>query len=100
MPRRALRALSAAGLVVAAAATAFAIGAASDRSIFVDRAAKPAAGDPDAIAGARQGLGEGPVGGWEAYKAASRTYPADVISPAVVETARTTFDKIGKAGSS
>jgi hypothetical protein len=45
-------------------------------------------------------VGEGPIGGWEAYKSAERTYPASVVGPAVVENARATFDKIGQAGSS
>ena len=59
-------------------------------------------GDPDArgAASAQASPGEGPVGGWEAYKAALRTYPAEAIPPAVVANARATFEKIAKAGTS
>ena len=40
--------------------------------------------------------GEGPVGGYEAYVSASRTYPANVISPAIVKRAQTTFNRLAK----
>ena len=40
--------------------------------------------------------GEGPVGGYEAYVSASRTYPANVISPAIARRAQTTFSRIVK----
>jgi hypothetical protein len=36
--------------------------------------------------------GDRPPGGLEAYKSASRTYPADVIPPDVVANARATFE--------
>ena len=37
---------------------------------------------------------KGPVGGYEAYKSAARTYPANVIPPSMVQNAKKTFDKI------
>jgi len=40
--------------------------------------------------------GEGPAGGYEAYVSASRTYPANVISPAIVKRAQTTFSRLAK----
>jgi hypothetical protein len=64
---------------------------------------KAGPGDPDALAaltGARESPGEGPIGGWEAYLAAARTYPADAIPAAVTARARATFEKIARAGSS
>jgi len=61
-----------------------------------DREAKgKIAGDPDAVLRrARTTPGEGPVGGYEAYKSAARTYPANVIPPSMVQNAKKTFDKI------
>jgi len=38
--------------------------------------------------------GDRPPGGLEAYKSASRTYPADLIPPAMVANARATFEQI------
>src|SRR5439155_23086330 len=75
-------------LVTAAAAMAFVAGGnrlftvGNQSSPFSeDRAAKgKIAGDPDAVStSARTTPGEGPVGRYEAYKSAARTYPADVI---------------------
>jgi hypothetical protein len=40
--------------------------------------------------------GEGPVGGFEAYRSAARTYPANTIPPAVVARAKATFVRIAK----
>jgi hypothetical protein len=40
--------------------------------------------------------GEGPVGGYEAYRSAARTYPANTIPPAVVARAKATFARIAK----
>jgi hypothetical protein len=56
---------------------------------------KFAGGDPDAARTTSRATtpGEGPIGGWEAYLAAARTYPADVIPPAVVKNARATFER-------
>ena len=52
-------------------------------------------GDPDAVStSARTTPGEGPVGRYEAYKSAARTYPANVIPPSMVQNAKKTFDKI------
>jgi hypothetical protein len=57
------------------------------------------AGDPDAVLrSARTRPSEGPVGGYEAYKSAARTYPANVIPPKMVQNAKNTFDKIAKQG--
>jgi hypothetical protein len=41
-------------------------------------------------------VGEGRVGGYEAYRAATRTYPANVIAPAIVARAKATFGRIAK----
>jgi hypothetical protein len=40
--------------------------------------------------------GEGPVGGYEAYVSASRTYPANTISPSIVAREKATFGRIAK----
>jgi hypothetical protein len=40
--------------------------------------------------------GEGPLGGYEAYRSAARTYPANVIPPAIVARAKATFTRIAK----
>src|SRR5207253_10503704 len=42
--------------------------------------------------------GEGPIGGFDAYLSAERTYPAEEIPPSVVQNARATFEKIAKSG--
>jgi len=55
---------------------------------------KFAGGDPDAAASSATTPGEGPIGGWEAYRSAARTYPADVIPPGVVGNAKATFERI------
>ncbi len=55
---------------------------------------KLAGGDPDA---AQASPGEGPIGGWDAYLAAARAYPADELPPALPEEAKATFEKIAKA---
>src|SRR5438552_4255073 len=94
-------------LVTAAAAMAFVAG--GGRLVTVgkpssqfsqDRAAKgKIAGDPDAMLGsARTRPSEGPVGGYEAYKSATRTYPANVIPPSMVQNAKNTFLNIAKQG--
>ena len=44
-----------------------------------------------------EAAGEGPLGGFEAYMSAARTYPANVIPPAVVARAEATFEGIAKA---
>ena len=102
-----VRVVSAGTLISAAAAMAFIAG--SDRLVTVggpssqfsqDRAAKgKIAGEPDAVLrSARTIPAEGPVGGYEVYKSAARTYPANVIPPSMVQNARKTFDKIAKQG--
>src|SRR5436309_501326 len=53
------------------------------------------AGERDAEStSARTTPGEGPIGGYEAYKSATRTYPANVIPPSMVQNAKKTFNKI------
>jgi hypothetical protein len=100
-----LRIATAVTLMSAAAATAFVAG--GDRLFTVssppsqlsqDREVKgKIPGDPDAVfRSARTTPGEGPVGGYEAYKSAARTYPANVIPPSMVQNAKKTFDKIAK----
>jgi hypothetical protein len=57
------------------------------------------AGDRDGLStSARTTPGEDPVGRYEAYKSAARTYPANVIPPKMVQNARKTFEKIAKQG--
>ena len=82
-------------LLVLALAILFALtGSSGDRE-----AHSKFATDPDAVrASGRDSPGESPIGGYEAYLSAERTYPADVIPPAVVENARATFDKIASQG--
>src|SRR5437016_2914542 len=98
-----LRITTAVTLMSAAAAMAFVAG--SDRLLTVsspstdlsqDREAKgKIAGDPDVVLRrARTTPGEGPIGGYEAYKSAARTYPANVIPPSMVQNAKKTFNKI------
>src|SRR5438132_2192495 len=102
-----LRTATAVTLISAAAAMAFVAG--GDRLVTVGRPSsqlsqdRPAtakiAGDPEAAStSARTTPGEGPVGGYEAYKSAARTYPADVIPPSMVQNAKNTFLKIAKQG--
>src|SRR5262245_4320058 len=100
----AVRFASAGALLCAAAAMAFV--ASGDRLVTLgspsrqlshDRAVKgKIAGDRDAVPlrSARTTPGEGPIGGYEAYKSAVRTYPADVIPPTVVANAGATFGRI------
>ena len=61
-----------------------------------DRAATAKiAGEREAVSiNARTTPGEGPIGGYEAYKSAMRTYPANVIPPFIVRNAKDTFNKI------
>src|SRR5438046_5401439 len=98
-----LRIASAVTLMSAAAAMAFVAG--SDRLPTIGRppselsrdrqATATSGGDPDAVLrSARTTPGEGPVGGYEAYKSAARTYPANVIPVSMVQNAKKTFDKI------
>ena len=102
-----LRTATAVTLISAAAALAFVAG--GDRLVTVgrlssqssqDRAVKgKIAGDPDALLkSAHTRPSEGPVGGYEAYKSAVRTYPANVIPPSMVQNAKNTFLKIAKQG--
>jgi hypothetical protein len=57
---------------------------------------KFAGGDPDQQQSSATTPGEGPVGGFEAYLAAERTYPADEIPPSVSAQASATFDIIAQ----
>ena len=91
------------------AAAAMAFVASGDRLVTVsspssqlsqDREAKgKIAGDPDAVLRKRPHYpSEGPVGGYQAYKSAARTYPANVIPPSMVQNAKNTFNKIAAQG--
>src|SRR6266480_8140066 len=102
-----VRTSSAVTLMSAAAALAFVAG--GDRLVSVgspssqlsqDRTAKgKIAGESDAVLrSARTIPSEGPVGGYEAYKSAARTYPANVIPPSMVRNARNTFSRIAAHG--
>ena len=58
---------------------------------------KFAGGDPDMVqapANSETTPGEGPIGGWDAYLAAARAYPAGDVPPGVVAQAQATFDRI------
>jgi hypothetical protein len=88
---RPLRALLAAGVVVAAIASPI------DTSI----AANGGNGNSEAARAATRAQpnhGGDPNSGWDAYLAAARTYPANVIPPAVLANSKATFDKIAKSG--
>jgi hypothetical protein len=102
-----VRFASAGTLVTAAAAMAFVAG--SDRLFTVssspsqlsqDRAAKgKIAGEREAVLRSARAIpGEGPIGGYEAYKSAARTYPANVIPPSMVQNAKNTFNGIAAQG--
>jgi hypothetical protein len=103
-----VRIASASTLLVTAAAVAFL--ASGDRLVTLgspssqlshDRAVKgKIAGDRDAVPlrSARTTPGEGPIGGYEAYKSAARTYPANVIPPSMVQNAKNTFNRIAAHG--
>src|SRR6266480_518307 len=90
------------------AATAMAFFAGSGRLVSVSNPSsqlsrdRPAtvkiAGERDAVRNARTTPGEGPAGGYEAYKSAARTYPANVIPPSMVRNARNTFNMIAAHG--
>ena len=52
-------------------------------------------GERDAAAGNVQATpGEGRADGWDAYMAAARTYPANVIPPAIAARAEATFERL------
>ena len=100
-----IRPVTATALLSAGAAMAFVAG--GDKLVTVgspssqlsqDREAKgKIAGDPDAVLrNARTTPGEAPPTGYEAYKSATRTYPANVIPVSMVKNAKKTFEKIAK----
>src|SRR5262245_15731684 len=90
------------------AATAMAFFAGSGRLVSVSNPSsqssqdRPAtikmAGERDAVRNARTIPGEGPAGGYEAYKSAVRTYPANEIPTWLVRNARNTFTRIAAQG--
>ena len=88
--------LAAAGVLVVAV-IAFALGVGTNGSGSTP--SKRGAGDPEGLEhlSAVAGPGEGPLGGYEAEKAAQLTYPANVIPLAVSAKAEATFEKIKKA---
>src|SRR5712691_5168143 len=45
---------------------------------------------------AAEAAGEGPLGGYEAYRSAERTYPANVIPPRILARAKATFNRIAR----
>ena len=55
-------------------------------------------GERDAVRNARTIPSEGPAGGYEAYKSAARTYPANEIPPSLVLNAKNTFSRIAAQG--
>src|SRR5438552_1069884 len=98
-----IRAITAIALLSAGAATAFV--ASGDRIFTVSSPPRQLshdrlviskiAGERDAEStSARTTPGEGPIGGYEAYKSATRTYPANVIPVSMVQNAKKTFNKI------
>ena len=89
--------LGGAGLLVAAAA-ALGLVLVTGGARHDEWSKSKLASDPDAASTSADTPGEGPVGGYEAYLSAARTYPANVIPPAVVQNARATFEKIAKQG--
>jgi hypothetical protein len=68
-------------------------GSQQDRAVTIKVAGHPEAAFA-AFRSARAIPGEGPAGGYEAYKSAARTYPANVIPPSMVQNAKNTFNKI------
>src|SRR5437773_5463908 len=100
-----LRIATAVTLTSAAAAMAFVAGGDTlvtignpSSQVSQDRlATAKIAGERDAESTSARTLpGEGPIGGYEAYKSAARTYPANVIPPSMVQNAKKTVDKIAK----
>src|SRR4029077_17035134 len=94
-----LRIATAVTLMSAAAAMAFVAGSdklvtvgsppsppSQDRAVNIKMPGQPAAPGPRDISS------EGPVNGYEAYKSAARTYPANVIPVSMVQNAKKTFD--------
>jgi hypothetical protein len=82
------------GVAAISAIAAVALAVSTGSSIHPAFTSKLAGGDPDA---AHASPGEGPIGGWDAYLAAARAYPADQIPPSLAENAKATFTKIAKA---
>src|SRR5438132_5013758 len=99
MPRKriAWRLGLAGSLAAAAAALALVLTAGGPRHDEWSKS-KFAGGDPDAAATSADTPGEGPIGGYEAYLSAAKTYPANVIPPAVVKNAENTVNKIADHG--
>ena len=99
MPRKRIAwRLGLAGALVAAAAALALVLTAGGAQHDKWSTSKFAGGDPDAAATSADTPGEGPIGGYEAYLSAEKTYPANVIPPAVVKNAENTFNKIAKQG--
>src|SRR5437870_9682763 len=84
-----------AGMLAVASVVAFVLATGGSQPT---KLAKFASGDPDAAASLANSPGEGPIGGFDAYLSAARTYPANEIPPSVVQNARATFEKIAKSG--
>jgi hypothetical protein len=88
---RPLRALLAAGVVVAAIASPMDTSIAATGGSANSEAAR-------AATRAQPNHGGDPNSGYDAYLAAARTYPANVIPPAVLASSKATFEKIAKSG--
>src|SRR3954468_15002188 len=94
MPKRRIGVLAAAG-VIAALAVGNLLASSSGSKL------KPVSKSSPTSVLAQTGkpadtAGEGPTGGYEAYLAASRTYPANVIPPQVTQRAEVAFDALAK----
>src|SRR3954451_11187432 len=94
MPKRRIGALVAAGVIAALAVGNLLASSSSSKVTHVSKFS------PTAIAAqlgkAADTAGEGPTGGYEAYKAAQRTYPANVIPPQVAQRAEVAFEALAK----
>src|SRR5215471_21272847 len=102
----------ASAVTLMSAATAMAFFAGSGRLVSVSNPSSQLSQDRPVrakIPGEREALfrrfrsaralpGEGPAGGYEAYKSAARTYPANLIPPSMVQNAKNTFNRIAAQG--
>src|SRR5258708_3086733 len=83
-----------AAVLVTLGVLAAAAGISMHREPFVS---KFAGGDPDQKVNAATTPGESPIGGFDAYRPAGRTYPGDEIPPQAVQNAKATFQQIALA---
>src|SRR4051812_36059579 len=94
MPRRTIGALAAVGVIAALAVGNLLASSSGSKLRHVSKFS------PTSVAartgGAADTAGEGPTGGYEAYLAAQRTYPANVIPPQVAQRAEVAFEALAK----